>query len=541
MSNNGHQLGGFRIVIIAVISAFCTLARIGYAQTNQPVTNAAPLVAPGYSSQYSQREPDNANLNQKVDKLAMQVEVELRAAELRNEAVLKATDRSLSILTAFGAIAGLLGAISIVVGWYKEKQHRADYESERNFYEERVKASDSRFAEMLPQQIDNITKLGGVIGLIEQTYKHQRELEEERNKEAQKSLKYQEMIEHYLNSDRKKYDSATTSILEFKDYSAMQWTRLTDRERKLADRARNLFANVPDFLVQAQLTDDTGKSRLARILQLFGVSAFYAKEIESAAEYLERAKSVYSQISSRAEDVYSRAYTDFFLGLIEKNWRLKDRSPVANLKEAKTHLEAAWNLVAGEKRQLLIPVTLAEIGTYIDSERDAARIFLDEDIIPRLEGLRDSKKGLDGNQMPLLLRSYLLRGNIEFIANRQTEALAWYGKGRTHDPANAYPILSAALAAHSDADVWRNCLKVLDTSGALSKFEETVRVTALAWGVIAAHYAADVAKESSYLEQLKGIGAEIRPLGGRVPLFFCPMQKTMVEFGGLMEQLDRLR
>lgn len=548
-----------RIAAIAVLFTCCALSGIGYCQTNQPVTNSTALIAPAYSSDYSQRAPDISSLRQKVDQLAMQVECELKASEIRNETILKTTDRSLMILGCFGGLVGLLGVVSIVVGLYRDIRHHADYESERMFYEARVNASDARearlmeqqlamgdnavarSAEMLTKQIDGITKIGGVIGLIEQTYQHQRKIEEERHQEAQKSQRYNEMIEHYLASDRKKYENAAVSILAFKRYSAMQWTRLTDQERNSADRARNQFDNIPDFIIQEQLTDETTKSRLARISQLFGVSAFYAKDVESAIKHLGKAKSIYLEMAPRAEDVYSRAYTNFFLGLIEKNWRSEDRSPVANLQEAKSHLDTAWNLVRNEKGQLLIPVTLAEIETYIDSERDAARKLLDDDIIPQLEGLRDSKNGLDKNQYPLLLRSYLLRGNIEFKANKQAEALAWYEKGRTHDPANAYAILSTTLASRSDANAWRNCLKVLEKSGALKKFEETVRVTALAWAVIAAHYSADVAKKSYYLKELNGIGLEIRPLGRRVPLFFCPIQKTMVEFRALMEQLNGLQ
>jgi hypothetical protein len=550
-----------RIFSIAVLFTCCALSGIGYCQTNRPVTNSATPIIPAYPSDYSQRASDISSLREKVDQLAMQVEYEQKVSAVRNETILKMTDRSLSILAGFGAIAGLLGAISIVLGWYRDKQQHADYESERKFYEERVKASDARearlmgqqlemgdnavarSAEMLTKQIDGITKIGGVIGLIEQTYQHQQKIEEDRNKDAQNMQNYRKMIEHYLASDRRKYEHAAASILSFKDYKAMQWTRLTDQERKLAERARNLFENIPDFIIQEQLTAETTKSRLARISQLFGVSAFYAKDVESAIEHLEKAKSIYSEMTFQPEDVYSRAYTNFFIGLIEKNWRSEDRAPVANLQEAKRHLGMAWDLVKIEKGQFLIPITLAEIESYIDSERDAAGKLLDDDIIPRLEGLRDSKSGLDENQSSLLLRSYLIRGNIAFKANKQSEALVWYEKGTAYDEnkTSAYPMLSAALASNSDISVWRNCLEVLEKSGALMKFEETVRVTALAWAAIAAHYSADKVKKDYYLKELNGIGLEIRPLGKRVPLFFCPIQKIMVEFKALMEQINGLQ
>jgi len=73
----------------------------------------------------------------------------------------------------------------------------------------------------------------------------------------------------------------------------MDWTALTDEEIALALRARIIFEGIPEFVLEDERTSDSWA--FARTCQLLGVSAFYANDIESAIELLNRSRDIYSK------------------------------------------------------------------------------------------------------------------------------------------------------------------------------------------------------------------------------------------------------
>jgi len=81
-------------------------------------------------------------------------------------------------------------------------------------------------------------------------------------------------------------------------------------------------------------------------------------------------------------------------------------------------------------------------------------------------------------------------------------------------------------------------LNSLENSGALTKRENTARLLAVAWATIAASEIADESMQRKYTREMELATAFVRPVGGRAPLFFCPVTKKLVGFEQLRAALS---
>src|ERR1700730_2668814 len=301
-----------------------------------------------------------------------------------------------------------------------------------------------------------------------------------------------QVVESFTRHFRDQYKHVRDFILTFRNLSRMDWTRLTSQEGAAATRALTTFETIPQSVLDAILTEENEKNRyeLADIYQLLGVSAFYTNDIDAAVKCLQRALQIYGIEDAPAEHLFQQAFCSHFLGLAEKNWWNRDRPQEANLASARRHLEDATRRLEMKDGEFLTPLTLAEILSYSAQSRDAARKNLDS-IVSRLTKLKEAIK-LDENQHALLGRALLLRGNVDYVDRDLAQALSWYHQAHEHSRENAYALLSMAQATSAGESaarvrLFQQGLQLLeDPSGALNKRETSVRVSALAWAVIAA-------------------------------------------------------
>ena len=490
-------------------------------------------------------------LQQDMEKLTNKVDAELGAA-----------NRAFNVLYVFGAIGSFLAGLFVVLSWLRDNKR---YERERKFLEDRAQNTEQwqrethilegEFADqqlklgdkflnqsdsMLSRQIESITKLGGVIDLVKKSFELQSQREEAQQKAHEQLEKLNQILAGFTDHFQCQYDQSRDLIFTFQRHSRMTWTRLSVQEESLTSRARTSFETIPEFILNQQR--EKAPHELARVYQLLGVSAFYANDIDAAIRYLEKAHTIYSAVSRRSEDLFSSAFCSHFLGVIEKNWCHIDRSPEANLAEAKRHLEEANSRLADIQDELLTPLTLAEVLSYSERNRGAARELLDEKI--KIFKRMESSPGLNANQHALLERAYLLRGNLDFLGGQIGQALEWYTQSKNLNEKNPYALLSIAHA-HAVApnkpseklQFYQDGLAALESSGAINKKEITVRVTALAWAVIASHEINEHEKVERYLKELDAIGSNIRLVGKREALFFCPTGKNLVTFERLRKNL----
>ena len=103
-----------------------------------------------------------------------------------------------------------------------------------------------------------------------------------------------------------------------------------------------------------------------------------------------------------------------------------------------------------------------------------------EIIIEKLEG-QTARGTADINQKALLVRAYLIRGNLDSMRGQSEEAIAWYDKALKQAPRNAYAALSKERErGAADVQAWKRALELLtDESGPLSKREITTRMISL--------------------------------------------------------------
>ena len=535
-------------------------------------------------------------LDRRLDSLTIKVDSELKSAATQFEAIADSTNRAFTVLALLGAFGSFIGGLIVVLSWLRgrkvDERHRQDYERERQFYEASVfrerqfyeargldyekrqnethslaieiarKSADresssaaqqfqlgesflSRSGEMLSKQIDGIAKLGDVIELVRKTFDMQLTRVGDVDKLVTRFTQTDAVLNSFTEHFRNQYKHVRDLITTFKDHSRMAWTRLTNQEEAAATRALTTFETIPQMVLDTILTEDGGRSRLelASIYELLGISAFYTNDIDEAVRCLERGLQIYGSEDAPAEHLFPQAFCCHFLGLVEKNWCHLDRPAEANLASAQRHLEEAARRLQTKKNEFLTPLTLAEVLSYSEPTREAARSQL-ETCIERLTSLKE-ESGLDANQDALLGRALLMRGNIDYLNRDMNQALNWYGRANSQNAQSAYAILSMAQATtNGESEVrverFRTGLKLLEgPSGPLSKREASTRISALAWANIAAREVADEAATGKYIKELEAAGSSARPVGRRVPLFFCPIEKTMVTFGQLRATMSK--
>jgi len=303
-------------------------------------------------------------------------------------------------------------------------------------------------------------------------------------------------------------------------------------------RARSKLEGIPAFVLASEKKKDP--VHYAKIMQLAGISAFYANDIDAAIHRLEEAD-IASKEDQRPETTLSRAYTKHFLGVAFKNWCLEGSPISKNVEKAALYLMDAFEAVKEEKKQFLIPVTLAEVMSYQSGAHEDAEKLLGE-IIDRLEKLRDSES-LDPNQSALLLRAHLYKGNISYKAGRLEEALQRNKEALTVGKKNHYAQLSVlqcefAMKMPIDTDRWREALRLLEASGALKKREITTRIVALAWGFIVSATINDQDETDRFRKEFEGVGRNIRSIAHRFPVFFSPLSKGLMTFVDLKQELN---
>ncbi len=157
-----------------------------------------------------------------------------------------------------------------------------------------------------------------------------------------------------------------------------------------------------------------------------------------------------------------RAFCSHYLGLIDKNWCPVGVDRGNNLDSSKRHLQEAWELLKANEREFLTPVTLSEVCSYSVRDRETAveqlgswkagrfddgSVEFDTGTIKRIIDFSRKPEGLDPNQLDLLTRALLIRGNIEYVQQHHDMARLYYNLASQHDGENPYALLSMAQAS----------------------------------------------------------------------------------------------
>jgi tetratricopeptide (TPR) repeat protein len=467
--------------------------------------------------------------------------------EKKLDAITKITDRYFAILVAVGGLGSLFG----IVSWFMSRNdYRNDYKQERKFYETRMSHADElreklvaqqvtfgdalagKSAEIVANQIDSLGKLGGVMDLLKQSF--QLQLTQAQDIQSLQGL-LSELRSHYEN----RYQSAVKSITTFQSISRMHWPRLSPHEHSIASSARSDFRNIPDSFISRI----KGESRyeLARALQLFGTSAYYANDIQASSEYLEECRKVYRDLGTRPQDRDSWAACLYFLSLISKNWLKAGKNPDVSMDEARLHLVDARDALRDKEGEYLVPITLCEVLSYIPMRLQEAQEYVEAQLQSFSER-EASGKTLDKNQKALLVRGFLIRGNVLTQRRKKDEAIAAYRTALEASPQNAYAMLSLALAefqeGHDPKAEFRQGSQLLEASKFMEKSEISGRTLGVYWLIVAALSTGEVDKVSQLKVQLHELELQAGRAGGWEPLFFSPLSKRMITFRDVSAEIE---
>lgn len=278
----------------------------------------------------------------------------------------------------------------------------------------------------------------------------------------------------------------------------------------------------------------------AKTMQVAGISAFYANDIQAAIERLQQSYAAWEQ-KPDLETMQSRARTKHFLGLAFKNWCVEEASIGKNLEKSAQYLREAYEATKEDQNEFLTPVTLAEVLSYLDATQSEAQELLVK-LIERLQ-LRSDMDSLGPNERVLFLRCYLLKGNIAYKTKHYQEALKCNSEALNVNKDSHYARLSVlqseyALKRPVIKSQWDEALRLLESSGATRKREITTRGTALAWGLLASFIIQDQVRADRFRKEFEAVGRNTRSIDNKIPIFFSPVSKNLLKFPDLEREMD---
>ncbi len=185
---------------------------------------------------------------------------ELKASNDRYDALLQTTERDFHAIELIVVLGSLF--VGVVVGWatYLEVQQR---NKERKFYEDQVSRAGkreeeahgyairfaeqqvSRSGEVLSGQIDNMSKVGKVIDLMNKTFDKQLTALNQVDQLKAEITKLQGMWTNVAGDYEKKYSAVEDIMAPFKDRNRMDVSRLSKEEAAEPNRALAVFQRMP--------------------------------------------------------------------------------------------------------------------------------------------------------------------------------------------------------------------------------------------------------------------------------------------------------
>src|SRR5205085_2718621 len=139
--------------------------------------------------------------------------------------------------------------------------------------------------------------------------------------------KHQEELEQLIASIKKdaeeRYQQAEDDSLRFVNVQASRWPTLPEERRRVASEACREYERVPAFVLAEKKKKDPPYEH-ARLLHFLGIFSYYADHnIDAALRYLTDANTLFGENVGKAFR-NNQAYTKHFLGVLEKNWPLRN-------------------------------------------------------------------------------------------------------------------------------------------------------------------------------------------------------------------------
>lgn len=439
-------------------------------------------------------------------------------------------------------IVALIAAIRAVRDVRDEHRTTVQFKQESALLRDRQKISEnevqvssnmlSKTEEMLKSQLTNIAGLGNVINVVEQAFGLLVRREEEVKEILEELEKIRRRSKVQDDDFQQKYEEVCEWRAETKDIKARDWPSLAPQRVIAAQKARFAFDSLPSyFLEEKRKTERYG---FAHLLQLLGTSALYANEIKEAEQKLHESDNLFADCQVSEYD-FPRSYAKHFRALLEKNWRIEGAAEGSNFSLARDLLEAAWNIQHRPAGNFIIPVTLAEVCSYLPSKRDEAHKFLD--VIIDHAGCKQGKFK-DDNQRDLYQRAYIIKANIAYLEEDFAQAQELFERAVHVNDRNPYAVLSLAHSKRkpkAPSSEWQRGIDLLKESKALDRSEPSSRGTALAWAIIAYRSVQRDTERRFELGRLEALVAQMKnPIAHRLPLVFCPVRKVMVSFQDLV-------
>jgi hypothetical protein len=386
----------------------------------------------------------------------------------RVESFKETTNQLFVLFVVISAVSGALGVIVTVGASRREKQLRADYLSERRFYEERAQKYESQQLDLHSRVLriyENQAQIGEKYGAHSDKIFSQQE--SYASGMAEITTTFKDILEDIKGISQFKVEESKLAIdaLKKQAKAARILPRIQkeldelkrERDERLDDllqdtaglgRSRHEYT-VPDHDLQALLFQFRikfdGLSKLfldkysnqpqyGAVFYYRGLIAFLDGDILTAHKMFSISEQLAPFTKTGLDEMphelrIRAAFTQFYLALLHKNY--------GKMRTAKEHVEKSYLMYGkDEESELLTLVTLAEVLSYLPEGLEASRNALKE-LFKRAE-IRKAAQAFTNVEEQYLARARLIYGHTFYIESKWGEARAAYEKILEFDSKNYY-------------------------------------------------------------------------------------------------------
>jgi len=501
---------------------------------------------------------------EELKELKIRVNSEMTANYERIESFKETTNQLFWLFVSIGAISSVLGAVTMYRTRKREAQLRADYQKERQFYEDRAKSYESQQIALHSRVLriyENQAEIGekyrmhsGEIfsqqeiysrGMAEVTtafkdildnIKGVLEFKVEESELALKAMEKQAEAAELLPKIQEEFDALKRERDERMDDLLKDTKSLIRSRHEYTEPDRELQSAIFQFRIKMDgmskmfLEKYSNQPKYSLIFYYRGLIAFLDGDISTANKMLkiseQQLPSAETDFATMPQEIrFPTAFTQFYLALIEKNY--------GNIRSAQDHIEKSY-LMYGmkEKKELLTLVTLAEILSYTADGIDRARNIL-EDLFERVEKI--VKAGaLTKAETQYIQRAHLIYGNTSYIIKEWEEARVAYQKVIEINEKNYYAhhslgqILRVEKKPKQAQDNFDKALEhLLDSNHLETKPERSTLITLNALAHYCLHQKDQIAAKK-YLDAIKEHMTKIREMDGFELKLFSLKKKRLI-------------
>jgi tetratricopeptide (TPR) repeat protein len=520
------KLAGFRFILLLIV--ILTAFGIGGAILSASAQQTATIFTPSPTPTETPVTTAGRDLESRIERLEI-----VQAETINSLTSINEHNRFLFSITGF-IITILVGIQSYAT--YIQLRREKDRE-------ERQARRDSALDQA---QLDEATKVTGIMSVVQQTLESRLLAEQE---EREKAQKLEEQLRDVANKFERLdnfYQSFQSNIRKLRtelEQEALQLARLGRHDfRGKSSELNDFTSSFDQFMSSYKSVEEGGKPFTARVLYIRGIAAHYLNQPEIAEEYLKQVVSRESPESSEEFVAYNRrkANSYYYLGLNGSNF--------GRYEDAIKYFEAA-NSLDSDSRDFLTKAVIVEAYVMSGDFLSAGRIL--SDVETRMQEIEQLAGKLRNSEFRLKSRIALMKANILILKGMgdwKREAKTLLLPVHDMDPSYYYATATLAQLSHLQGDkqsareLFQDVYDTILTLADIHTIREVrSKVLLLMIAGMAAKYIGQEKQSKDYLDQAVDLCSSLPTIDAQICTVFSTFTKRNESSDTIKQHIDLIR